>query len=183
MHFRLLGRGPSALRFVWLVLFVLVSFQSLSQRWLPEFKIRIGHRPITDMNMVLIEFLDQNHYFLKQGCNTRMSVFYFRVNSTGKVDTLYSQGNFSDEEKSLINKNILNTSENWVLPANTSREDACWFVYPCFVFGQLKEACSQDPANQRQLEILHKLLFSQAHQFDELGRYRLPPNNFKVSNK
>lgn len=164
-------------------MFVLLSHQGMSQRWLPEFRIRIGHRPVTEMNMDLIEFLDQSHSFNKKGCNTRMSVFYFRVNSKGQVDSLYSQGNFLEEETSLISKNILNTSGNWVLPANTSREDACWFIYPCFVFGELTGACSGDTANQNQLAILHKLLFSQAYEFDKLGRYRLPPNNFKISYK
>lgn len=158
--------------FVWL----LVTHQAISQTWRPEFRVRVDYRPITMINAGLHEFLQFGHKQKVKGCNTRVSVFYFRINSQGMVDSLYCEGNFTDEEKDTINRNILNTSGNWFLPPNTTSSDHCWFVYPCFVLGQLTGACSEDPGNQRQIEVLRKLYFDQIHQFDSRGRYRLPPN-------
>ncbi len=171
-------KGQLVRKIMMSLVWILISSQVMSQGWLPEFRIRIDHKPITMIETSLNTFLQQNHSLYIKGCNARMSVFYFRVNHKGVVDSLYSEGNFLKEEQNLIQKNILNTSGNWSLPANTSRGNSCWFVYPCFVMGQSDGACPDDPANQRQFEILRDLLSSQAWAFDQQGRYRLPPNSF-----
>lgn len=160
------------------IVWILISNQVMSQGWLPEFRIRIDYKPVTMLNTSLSDFLQQNHSLYVKDCATRMTVFYFRINYKGMVDSVHYEGNFSEGERNLIIKNIRNTSGNWSLPTNTSRGNSCWFVYPCFILGQLNGSCADDPANQRQFQILRSLLSSQAWTFDKKGLYHLPPNTF-----
>lgn len=157
---------------------LILTHYARSQTWLPKFKVSVHYRPISMANATLKEFLQYGHPYVAKGCQTKMSVFYFRVNYVGKVDSLFSEGNFTKEEKELISRNILATSDNWLLPTNTKRENYCWFVYPCFILGRLVDPCADDPENQEQIKILRRLLSTHSNQFDSQGRYLLPPNDY-----
>lgn len=156
----------------------LFSSQVRSQEWLPEFRVKFDYRPSILIGASLHDFLQFEHPLIARGCNTRVSIFYFRVNYQGQVDSLYNQGNFTNEEAKLISRNILATSGSWVLPGRTTSQDHCWFIYPCYVLGRLTDPCADDPQNQIQITILRNLLAGHAYQFDRSGRYLLPPNDY-----
>lgn len=163
-----------------LLMFTLLisAHHAASQTWLPKFRVSVNYRPVIMANASLQEFLQYGHPWAAKGCHTRMSVFYFRVNHLGKVDSLFSEGNFTKEEKEVISRNILATSDNWILPANTTSENFCWFLYPCFILGRLVGPCADDPQNQEQIKILRRLLSDHSEEFDKQGRYLLPPNDY-----
>jgi len=124
----------------------------------------------------LIDFLKFNAKLYPDSCNPRMSMFYFRINHLGLVDSLYSEGNFDTKEKEAINQNILKTNRNWILPNNTKDKDKCWFIYPCFIIGGLDNCDIRAQKKREELLVLRSLLFKKAAREDSLGRYLLPPN-------
>ncbi len=148
----------------------------MAQSWLPEFRANLGYERIVS-RAELHEYLAFLHPSANS-CEARMSVFYFRVNYKGMVDSLYSEGNFGPAEKEVISQNILKTNGNWVLPAATQKTDKCWFIFPCFTLGGLDQHCADDPKNYKQLVILRNNLSQFAFQRDAKGRYLLPPNQY-----
>lgn len=159
------------------VVFLFICTPKQVQPWLPEFRIRLGYSTVMDRNSTLNEFLQFEHPLVAGDCDARMSVFYFRVNSKGIVDSLYSEVNFALREREVINKNILNTSRNWILPKSTTSGDKCWFVFPCFILGRNSKYCSTDHEYTAQLEEVRKKLLTNGSQgWDAQGRYVLRPN-------
>ena len=164
--------------FVFVFLLSFIGNVGYAQTWLPEFRIRIGYNSILPKTTTLNEFLTYDHPIVAENCQARMSVFYFKVNSKGMVDSLYSEGNFKEKEKDIILKNIKGTSGNWILPKTTRTEDYCWFVFPCFILGALDKYCPDDQQNFRQLVLLRGLLQNYSFSRDKHGRYLLPPNEY-----
>lgn len=154
----------------------LFSHQAMSQKWLPEFRVRIDYIPRTLINEPLGSFLAYGHTFTWE-CTPRISIFHFRVNYQGRVDSVYSIGNFSEDEKKLITQNILNTSGNWILPLGTKPSDFCWFLYPCFIFPYRPRGCQDNQGHLYQARLLHELLSERGNKFDRYGRYSLHPSS------
>jgi hypothetical protein len=166
---------PSLRSTTMIISMIFLCYPSMSQSWLPEFRANLGIDRIVSRSE-LHEFLTFLHPSFSDECSARMSVFYFRVNYQGQVDSLYSEGNLKPAEKEGINQNILKTNGNWVIPPNTKKTDQCWFVFPCFIVGGLDKHCPDDQKNSRQLLILRNTLVEFAFQRDAKGRYLLPPN-------
>lgn len=87
-----------------MLLFISIDHDLSAQNWLPEFRVRITHQPISQINDHLYKFLARDFRTNVKGCETRMNIFYFRVNYKGKVDSIYWEGNFSEKQTELIYK-------------------------------------------------------------------------------
>lgn len=165
------------------VLILICSLNIKAQSWLPIFKVRFGYSPIDMSGKSLNEFLQNGFPLVAKGCDTKVCLFYFRVNGNGDVDSLYYEGNFNKEECTIITNNILNTKGNWITPKNTNRTDFCWFVYPCYILGKIVDPCLDDPKNQQQIALLRNLLNNYSNTFDKQGRFLLSPNNYSYYDK
>jgi len=160
------------------ILFIPLS--SEAQGWKPQFEIGLNtYYSIRIKDPDLDKFLSFNHPSpLVRDCETQLSIFYFRVNSKGKVDSIYVKGTSHPDIVNPITRAIYETDNYWQVPPHTKPEDYCWFVYPYFYFGR-QTSCSEEQAKSfRQTDLLFQLLRSQKTNTDLQGRYVLPPNNF-----
>lgn len=166
-----------------ILIIMILSFDVRSQNWIPVFEVKIDYRPIHMIGKSLGDFLQYGHPYVAKGCDTKVCIFHFRVNSKGDVDSLYFEGNFDKIETDVILGNILKTSGNWILPSNTTKDSFCWFVYPCYILGELVYPCLNDPQNQQQIVLLRNLLTNYSNTFDKRGRYLLAPNEYGYYSK
>ena len=65
-------------------------------------------------------------------CISTCSVFYFRVNNKGIVDSIRFEGNLRKEVQQQIVKNIYATKGHWLISPSTRKNQKCWFMYPFF---------------------------------------------------
>jgi hypothetical protein len=71
------------------------------------------------------------------GSTPAWSFFYFRVNGSGEVDSLYHWGTLRSEVIDSIKINIYNTKGHWKIPDTAKPSDHQWFVLPYFDLGQI----------------------------------------------
>jgi hypothetical protein len=71
----------------------------------------------------------------ESNCSTFWGTFFFRVTGTGKIDSLFHQGNLKQPVVSKVNKNIYSTQGHWKVPKGTKPADTYWFVFSYFDFG------------------------------------------------
>ncbi len=177
-------KGRFVHKIIILITFIITtSTGSKGQHWKPEFKIPLDsksiHTQISDLN----DYLQFGFPLVANNCASRLSLFNFRVNSLGQVDSVYSEGNFRTDENALIIKNIKTTSGNWILPKNTKISDNCWFVYPCYIVGEITQHCRDVESHVQSILMLRATLAKVSFQFDNLGRYILPPNKYSYNIK
>lgn len=161
------------------LILVLLTCHSHAQSWLPEFRLNFNYRRSAIFKgATLNEFLEYDVDTDISPCQTRASIFHFRVNAKGVVDSIYHEGNLDTGVVNVIQENIQSTNGSWILPAKTKETDHCWFIFPFFVIGR-PENCTKEQREQRQqIKILHKLLSGLKFRSDEQGRYLLAPNRW-----
>ncbi len=87
---------------------------------MPKFKLtqNYGNYPEIDPNISLGAFLTYNVALRGEKCKSRSEIFYFRVNSNAEIDSIYSEGNLTQNDREQIVTSIKNTNKNWQLPLN-----------------------------------------------------------------
>jgi len=115
-----------------------LSFKGYSQKkdWVPEFQFTVRD-DLSYLNRSFTAFLSKGLYIndgATNDCATHYGEFRFRVNGLGEVDSMLVKGNLPPVFSNTIQKNIKSTVGRWKLPANSTVEDTCWFVFPFFVF-------------------------------------------------
>lgn len=129
---------------------------------MPKFKLtqNYGNYTEIDPNISLGAFLTYNVALRGEKCKSRSEIFYFRVNSHAEIDSIYSEGNLTQNDREQIVTSIKNTNKNWQLPLKTERINSCWFVFPCFIFNNDKSCTETDKENFKVLFSIRKLLLS-----------------------
>ncbi|MEO6685432.1 MAG: hypothetical protein ABIN24_05680 [Dyadobacter sp.] len=169
-----------------LIFFILISFEIHAQNWRPNFAIPLGSESMaTSNNQKLNEYLEQHVPWHRPGnCESELSVFTFRVNSRGGIDSMDVDGNLNKDVAAQIVKNIYKTEGKWKIPDNTKAGDKCWFVYPFFLFGNISPCTDEKRAAFYQLLSLYHIYSGSFDIADNRGRVILAPNSFaKLSEK
>lgn len=165
------------MKLITFIVLLAISIPAKSQRWRPEFQVPMDARTINTEMSTLNDFLDYGTPLTGSDCQIRVSMFSFRVNYLGVVDSVYSEGTFFPEAIDAITRNIRSTSGHWVVPKGTKKGDSCWFLYPCFMIGAVRESCRDRlDIPQKSALLLHETLSRLAFQFDSGGRCILPAN-------
>lgn len=68
-------------------------------------------------------------------CNPTWDIFYFRINSAGKVDSLYHDGDLRDDVTAKIISNIYSTETHWKIRKDNKTNEKYWFIFPYFDYG------------------------------------------------
>ncbi|TDB59516.1 hypothetical protein [Arundinibacter roseus] len=63
--------------------------------------------------------------------------FYFKVNASGGVDSLFHRGTINEQIADRMKYNIKKTSGHWIIPEKTHQTEYQWFVVPIFNFGEI----------------------------------------------
>lgn len=98
-------------------------------------------------------------------CSTNWQIFYFRVNSRGKLDSLRHEGTLKRDIVKVIIKNIYSTNGHWRVPKSAKPGEKYWFVYPYFDFGTHFYLDSDCPESDK---ILQKNMIELSEQFNRL---------------
>lgn len=170
------------------VTFALVAWGANGQaKWMPEFQLPLaGETAASSKDLTISEYLAKGVPFSakESECTVELSIFSFRVNSGGIVDSIYVEGNLDRDAVDVIKKNIRSTSNKWKIPKTTSPRSECWFVYPYFDAGK-SSGCSKTALTYRnQLIQLVRMYSESKPTADRFGRVILPPNEVMLlSNK
>lgn len=98
-------------------------------------------------------------------CSTNWEVFYFRVNSRGRVDSLHHSGTLEKNVVDEIVKNIYSTNGHWRVPKSARPGEGYWFIYPYFDFGTHYYPDSKCPERDK---ILQKNMIKMSEQFHHI---------------
>ncbi|MBE9462642.1 hypothetical protein ACFP1I_09610 [Dyadobacter subterraneus] len=166
-----------------LLVFMMIYFGSReirAQNWHPEFSLPLGSELLSNINIQnLSSYLERNLPWHRPGsCEVEFSVFHFRVNSEGKIDSIRTEGNLSKEVSAQIIKNIYKTEGKWKIPDHSKPGDKCWFVYPYFLFGNYRPCQNTNKTSYQQMYILYHIYSETADTRDSMGRVILSPNRF-----
>ena len=117
----------------------------------------------TGDNMDLVEWLEHDvSYSESDSCTSTFGFFYFKVTSSGKIDSLAYNGTLAPIITDKIIDNIKKTQGNWKIPVGTSKSVSQWFVFPYFDFSKynhLSSVCSEkDKLLQKNLRELSENL-------------------------
>lgn len=117
------------------VVMVLINLPCLAQgRKTPYYKIEEIDRK-TGVKTDVYSFLERNISRSNNKCSTNWQIFYFRVNSKGKIDSLRHEGTLEKNSIDRMMKNIYSTNGHWRIPKSTKSNEVYWFIYPYFDFG------------------------------------------------
>lgn len=117
------------------MIMVLINLPCLAQgRQDPYYKIEEINRE-TGVKMDVYSFLERNIVRSNNRCSTNWQIFYFRVNSERKIDSLRYEGTLEEKIIDQIKKNIYSTNGHWRIPKSTKSNEVYWFIYPYFDFG------------------------------------------------
>jgi len=150
---------------------------SYAQKWKPDFLLPLSPESARLNNVDLASYLqsDFDAHRYEQNCVAELSLFYFRVNYEGKIDSVYSNGTLNKEAVTAVYKNIYKTQGKWKIPTGTSPIDNCWFVYPYFLFGNMSD-CKENQEILYSMHSLYQFLSASKTHEDWKGRVVLPPN-------
>jgi hypothetical protein len=149
--------------------------------WRPFFQMGLeGEASVLGENVTLSQFLSRGADYSAgdHGCFLKISLFYFRVNGLGSVDSVYSRGSLNDKLGATITANILATKGKWQTPKNTQPSDKCWFIYPAIDPGRSISCIEQQRISRNSLVELLDLYTRAESTTDSHGRIILPPNEF-----
>jgi hypothetical protein len=153
----------------------------IEQPWQPSFQMGLNTEAAAwGENVIISRFLSRNANYNSgdHGCFLKISLFYFRVNSLGAVDSVYSNGSLNNNLVATIKANILATEGKWKIPKNTQPTDKCWFIYPVIDPGRSKSCPDQQMISRNALVELLALYSRAESTIDNHGRIMLPPNEF-----
>lgn len=160
---------------------VLVSFSVKAQVWQPTFQIGLAPESAALSRYVtLSRYLSRNLDYGAgdHGCYLKMSIFYFRVNARGEVDSLYSKGGLNEKTTAQITSNIMATKGKWNVPQNSQPSEKCWFIYPVVDPGRSRSCSEQQRISRNALIELLMTYAGAEPTSDKHGRVILPPNDF-----
>lgn len=164
-----------------LLFLVLITSPGNAQVWEPSFQIGLNAEAAAKgKDVSLSTYLSHNTVYNAgdHGCFLKISLFYFRVNGLGAIDSVYSRGSLNETLVATIKTNILATEGKWKLPEKSRASDKCWFIFPFIDPGRSKSCLGQQRLSRNALEEL-LLLYSDAKPTkDRQGRVMLPPNAF-----
>lgn len=165
-----------------LLLFLAMITGSVNaQTWQPSFQIGLNAEAAAwGEDVSLSTYLSRNAAYNTgdQGCHLKISLFYFRVNGLGAIDSVYARGGLNEELVSIIKTNILATEGKWKMPENSRASDKCWFIFPFIDPGRSRSCMGQQQLSHNALKDL-LVLYSKAETTkDRQGRVMLPPNAF-----
>ena len=169
-----------------LILIFSINTETNAQKWQPDFLLPLGPEILLNINnQKLSGFLNMNiPWHRPVNCAAELSVFYFRVNSIGKVDSIHVEGNLNKVVSAQIIKNIYKTEGKWRIPNNSKASDNCWFVYPYFLFGNSRPCSESGEVAYRHVYNLYISYDNLADTQDQVGRVIISPNeNAKLSEK
>ncbi len=166
----------------WLLLFlVLVTAPGNAQVWQPTFQIGLNAEAAAwGEDISLSTYLSRNAAYNAgdHGCYLKISLFYFRVNGLGAIDSVYTSGNLNENLVATVTTNILATEGKWKLPEKSQVSDKCWFIFPFIDPGKSKSCLAQQQLSRNALEELLLLYSAAGPMKDRQGRVMLPPNAF-----
>lgn len=107
-----------------LILLILIYFICINihaQSWRPVFSLPMDAELLQNINnQNLNEYLDRNISWRHPGnCEAKTAVFYFRVTSQGKIDSIRIEGNLNKDVSSQVVKNIYKTEGKWKMPKDS----------------------------------------------------------------
>lgn len=119
------------------VLLLFVSTNSYSQKWTrPPFYF-IETDPKTGQKYDFHDYLDRRDLSTEDVDSLpTWGVFFFRVNTKGKVDSIFHQGTLKVSRSNEILENIKATSGKWKTNQSGDKLSNHWFIYPTFEFGK-----------------------------------------------
>lgn len=164
-----------------LVFLAMITGSVSAQTWQPSFQIGLNADAAAwGEDISLSTYLSRNVAYSTgdQGCNLKISLFYFRVNGLGAVDSVYAHGGLTEELVNIIKTNILATEGKWKLPKNSRASDKCWFIFPFIDPGRSKSCLGQQQLSHNALKELLILYSGAETAKDRQGRVMLPPNAF-----
>lgn len=159
----------------------ITNFTGIEQTWQPSFQMGLNAEAVAwGEDVILSRFLSRNANYNSgdHGCFLKISLFYFRVNGLGAVDSVYSNGSLNNSLVTTIKANILATEGKWKMPKNTQPTDKCWFIYPVIDPGRSKSCPDQQIISRNALVELLALYSRAETTTDNRGRIILPPNEF-----
>lgn len=167
---------------VMLILIYFVNSEIHAQKWRPDFALPLGGEILMNMQkQKLGDYLNYIPDHKPGSCEAELSVFYFRVNSRGKIDSLRVDGNLSSLVSAQIIKNIYKTEGKWRIPNDTKDGDTCWFVYPFFLFGSYGPCSGSKEISFRQTYSLYEIYSNLTDTQDQMGRVIISPNSYAKS--
>jgi hypothetical protein len=84
------------------------------------------------------DWLRKDIPFNQPGTSTpAWAFFYFKVNSSGEIDSLYHRGTIRKEIIEIFEQNIYKTRGHWKIPDSFGASDYQWFVFPYFDLGEI----------------------------------------------
>lgn len=164
-----------------LLFLVLVTTPGSAQVWQPSFQIGLNTEAASwGKDVSLSTYLSRNAAYNAgdHGCYLKISLFYFRVNGLGAIDSLYSKGSLNENLVSTIKANILATKGKWRLPEKSRASDQCWFIFPFIDPGRSNSCLGQQQISLTALKELLWLYSYAEPTKDQRGRVMLPPNAF-----
>lgn len=159
----------------------LTSVHVKAQVWQPTFQVGLtSETAAMQSNMTLSKYLSRNLDYGAgdHGCYLKISIFYFRVNAQGEVDSLYSTGGLTEKSTALITSNIIATKGKWNIPPNSRPSEKCWFIYPVVDPGRARSCSEQQQISRNALVKLLLTYAGAGPTRDKHGRIVLPPNDF-----
>ncbi len=116
-------------RYLLLLLFISPAINSIAQdrSWYPTFeRFEITPHPAYSGHIKTLR--DHLFFGLIWSEKAVRGVSYFRVNGSGIVDSVATDGFFDHDVRNAVIQNIRNTSGKWTLPGGTKETDYCWFI-------------------------------------------------------
>lgn len=164
-----------------LLFLVLVTSPGIAQTWQPSFQMGLNAEAAAwGKNVSLSRYLSRNaaYNYGDHGCYLKLSLFYFRVNGLGAVDSIYAKGSLNEDLVATIKTNILATEGKWKLPEKSQASDKCWFIFPFTDPGSPESCIGQQQLSRNALAELLLLYSMSEPTKDSHGRVMLPPNEF-----
>lgn len=169
-----------------LLFLVLVKSPGIAQTWQPSFQMGLNAEAAAwGGNVSLSRYLSRNaaYDYGDHGCYLKLSLFYFRVNGLGTVDSIYAKGSLNEELVAAIKTNIRATEGKWRLPEKSRASDKCWFIFPFIDPGSSESCVGQQKLSRNALAELLLLYSISEPTKDSHGRVMLPPNEFHQMSK
>ena len=107
----------------------------------------------TGQTMDLVDWLEHDVLLpLNNPCSSTFGFFFFKVTSSGEIDSLAYNGTLDHTISDRIKINIKKTEGFWKIPAGTSRSVSQWFMFPYFDFGKYDHLNSECPEKDKLLQ-------------------------------
>lgn len=170
----------ATVRWLSLVL-VMITCAANAQAWQPSFQVGLrAEAAAWGEDISLSKYLSRNADYNvgDHGCYFKISLFFFRVNGLGAIDSVYARGSLNEDLVASVTANILATQGKWKLPEKSQTSDKCWFIFPFIDLGRARSCQGMQRLSRNALTELLLIYADAEPTKDRRGRVMLPPNDF-----